>query len=53
MWRYLSEVLGDGAFETQRDRLAAKVAEVRFWLDDATGAAAQRAGPASTGGERS
>jgi len=41
MWCYLADALGDGPFEEQRDRLAAKVSEARTWIAAATPAEAQ------------
>lgn len=35
IWCYLDEVLGDGAFEEQRERLASACAAAKAWLDTA------------------
>jgi hypothetical protein len=44
IWRYLDEVVAQGTFEQQRDRLAAAVTASKAWLDGAR----PQAGPAPT-----
>ena len=39
-WRYLAEVVGDGTFEEQRERLAAAATAARPWLEEAESAVA-------------
>lgn len=41
IWRYLDEVIGEGTFEEQRDRLAAGAAVARAWLEAARAAATE------------
>lgn len=52
IWRYLDEVVGDGSFEEQRDRLAAATIAAKVWFDGARGHPSPAAGVGKVAGAK-